>query len=268
MRAVPWLRLPESPGRVPEITDDGAGVKCPVTGHVFPYRNGILDLLEREPHKTVTQRSLDTTLTAWMYERLRNTLTPLLGMLDFPAEVANVQSALDVQAGDIVLDLACGPGNFTVEWAKRAGDEGLVIGLDLSTPMLERAAANVRQWGLDNVLLIRADAQRLPFADGSLEKVNCSGGFHQFPDLPAALREIARISAGGAVLTASTFAEGPRDRFAGLKRWSKHQFSLHFVPLASLEDQLEALGYVDCRWSLPGGWFGYTTARKARSAAA
>jgi len=40
-----------------------------------------------------------------------------------------------------------------------------------------------------------------------LPKVNCSGGFHQFPDLPHAWREIARVSVGGAVLTASTFAE-------------------------------------------------------------
>jgi ubiquinone/menaquinone biosynthesis C-methylase UbiE len=52
----------------------------------------------------------------------------------------------------------------------------------------------------------------LPFADGILRKVNCSAGFHQFPDLPQALREIARVSVEGAVLTIRTLAEGPTDR--------------------------------------------------------
>jgi ubiquinone/menaquinone biosynthesis C-methylase UbiE len=116
---------------------------------------------------------------------------------------------------------------------------------------------------LTNVLLVRGDAHHLPLAGGSLRQVNCSGGFHQFPDLPQALREIARVSAGGAVLTSSTFAEGPDDPYSPFKRWLKRILSLHFVSLSRLGEELESLGYVDYRWSLPGGWFGYTSARKA-----
>ena len=111
-------------------------------------------------------------------------------------------------------------------------------------------------------MLIRGDAHQLPFADGILRKVNCSGGFHQFPDLPQALRETARVSVEGAVLTVSTLAEGPTDRYVGVKRWMKRRFDLHFVPLARMGEQLAALGYTDYEWSLPGGWFGYTSARK------
>jgi len=149
-----------------------------------------------------------------------------------------------------------------VKWAKRVGRVGLVIGLDISAAMLARAAHRAGRWGLDNVLLIRGDAHQLPFADGVLLKVNCSGGFHQFPDLPQALREIGRVSAEGAVLTASAFAEGPADPRAAVKRWMKRCFDLHFVPLVWLGEQLAALGYADYEWSLPGGWFGYTSARK------
>jgi hypothetical protein len=99
---------------------------------------------------------------------------------------------------------------------------------------------------------------------GALAKVNCSGGFHQFPDLPRALREIARVSAAGALLTASTFAQGPDDPRGGLKRWLKRRFDLHFVPLGELGEQLGACGYVAYDWSLPGsGWFGYASACKA-----
>jgi ubiquinone/menaquinone biosynthesis C-methylase UbiE len=138
----------------------------------------------------------------------------------------------------------------------------LVIGLDISSAMLARAAYHVNRWGLDNVLLIRGDAHYLPFDDRIWRKVNCSGGFHQFPDLPQALREITRVSAKGAVLTASTFAEEPADRRAGVKRWMKRRLDLHFVPLAWLGEQLAVLGYGDYEWSLPGGWFGYTSAHK------
>jgi ubiquinone/menaquinone biosynthesis C-methylase UbiE len=262
-RAAPMLRLPESNGGKPELLSDGAGLRCPATGRVYPYRNGILDLLSNQQTKTFTQRALDTSFTAWAYDRFRQAITRILDSPDFPVEVAMAQSALQLQPGDVVLDLACGQGNFTVEWAKRVGPAGLVIGLDYSWPMLQRAAYHVQRWGLDNVLLIHGDAHHLPFADGALSKVNCSGGFHQFPDLPQAVHEIARASANDAVLTASTFAQRPDDPRAALKRWLERRFDLYFVPLAELGEQLRACGYGAYAWALPGGgWFGYASARK------
>ena len=262
-RAAPVLRLPTSSDRQPEVLPDGDGLRCPATGWVYPYRRGVVDLLDSELVLTMTQKSLDTPFTAWAYDRFRGALTRLLNVADFPVEVAMIQQHLQAQAGDTLLDLACGPGNFTVEWAKRVGGDGLVIGLDISPAMLARAAHHMKRWGLDNVLLIRGDAHRLPLADSCLRKVNCSGGFHQFPDLPQALREIGRVSAPGAVLTASTFAEGPTDRRDAIKRLLKRRFDLHSVPLVWLEEQLASVGYGEYHWSLPGGWFGYISARKA-----
>lgn len=261
-RAAPLLRLPTSPDRSPEVLPDGSGLRCPITGRTFSYHNGVLDLLSTDQDKTFTQDFLDTSFTAWAYDCLRGWLTRALNSPDFPVEVAHIQRALQARAGDTIFDLACGHGNFTVEWAKRVGPEGLVIGLDISPAMLARAAHHVHRWELDHVLLIQGDAHHLPFADGCLSKVNCSGGFHQFPDLPQALREIARVSAEGAVLTASTFAEGPADRYAALKRWMKRCFALHFVPLIWLGEQLTAVGYGNYEWLLPGGWFAYASARK------
>ncbi len=263
-RAAPLLRLPTSPEQPPEVLPEGAGLRCPVTGRVYPYRDGILYLLETAPDKTFTQHALDTPFTAWAYDRFRETITRAFNSPDFAVEVAEAQRVLQVHAGNLLLDLACGQGNFTVEWAKRAGSDGLVIGLDYSLAMLARAVVHVNRWGLDNVLLIHGDAHHLPFAGGMLHKINCSGGFHQFPNLPQALSEVARVSAPGAILTASTFAEGNADPRARLKRWFKRAFDLHFVPLVSLGEQLIALGYTNYIWSLPGGgWFGYASARKA-----
>jgi len=263
-RARPLLRLPTSPNQPPEVLTDGSGLRCPISGQVWPYRQGILHLLEEKPQKTLIQRVLDTPVTAWTYDHFRGWITKALATPDFPVEVAHIQRTLQVQPGDVVLDLACGQGNFTVEWAKRVGATGLVIGLDISLPMLERAAYHVSRWELDNVLLIHGDAQVLPFADGAFTKINCSGGFHQIPDLPQALREAARVSTVGAVLTASTFAEQPADPHAKIKGWLHRRLNLHFVPVEWLDKQLARSGYGAQGWSLPGGWFGYTAAKRKK----
>jgi SAM-dependent methyltransferase len=261
-RAAPLLRLPDAPDLAPEVLPAGAGLRSPASGRVYPYRGGVLDLLGEEVSLTPAQHTLDTPLTAWLYDRSRDLLLRLAGVPDFPTEVAWIQRVLSVVPGDSVLDLACGHGVVTVELAKRVGPDGLAIGVDISPAMLARAAGHTRRWGLPNILLVRGDAQRLPLAAGVLAKVNCSGGFHQFPDLPLALAEIARVSTAGAALTASTFAEGPHDRLAGFKRWLDRRFKLHFVPLGWLEERLAALGYTDFRWWMPGGWFAFTAARR------
>lgn len=265
-RAAPLLSLPTSPGREPEVMPDGSGLRCPATGATYPFRRGVLDLLAHDAgvDKTFAQKSLDTPFTSWAYDRLRDATMPLFGLPPFAVEVSNVQQRLQAGPGATVLDLCCGHGNFTVEWGKRVGPGGLVLGLDLSLPMLARAAHRVSAWDLGNVLLVHGDAQRLPLRDGAVGKINCSGGLHQLPDLPRALAEIARVSAPGAVLAVSTFAQDPDDPHAASKQWLKERFALHFVPLVWLGQELEKVGFGDYQTALPGGWFGYASAQKAR----
>ena len=116
------------------------------------------------------------------------------------------------------------------------------------------------------MLLIHGDAHNLPIASGAVRRVNCSGGFHAFPDLPRALREIARISAPGAALTASMFAENPEHQCPRLREWLRVRLGLHFVPLLWLGEQLEALGYGQYTWSPPKSGFGYASAVKTKGA--
>jgi ubiquinone/menaquinone biosynthesis C-methylase UbiE len=262
-RAAPLLRLPSSPDRAPEVLQDGEGLRCAMTGQIYPFREGILDLLGEAPSLTAAQRSLSTPFLAWGYDRFREGAMQRFGLPSFPEEVAAIGARLDPRPGEVVLDLACGHGNFTVEWAKRVGPDGLVLGLDLSLAMLARASDHLRAWGIRNALLIRGDAQRLPLAEASVGRINCSGGFHQLPDLGQALRELGRVSRPGTTLTASTFALAPEDRYAGLKRWLHKRFGLSFVELPWLEERLREQGFRYFRSDIPGGWFAYTSARRA-----
>jgi ubiquinone/menaquinone biosynthesis C-methylase UbiE len=100
----------------------------------------------------------------------------------------------------------------------------------------------------------------LPIVDQSVDRINCSGGFHAFPDLPKALTELARVAKPGSTLTVSTFARAPTDRLAAPKQPANRLFSLHFVPLDELALQLEKVGFDDYRWSMSGGAFAYTSA--------
>jgi len=265
-RARRLIRLPTSPDRESLVNESPAGLRCPTTGRVFPFADGVLDLLFEPDPPTFTQRTLDTPLTAWFYDRIRGPLFRLAGLPDFHDEAAAIQERLQVEAGDVVLDLACGHGNFTIEWARRAGPDGLAIGIDISRRMLARAVGHVAEAELDNVLLIRGDAQRLPFAGSSFVRINCSGGFHQLPDLPLALREIARVGTDDAVLTASMFADDPDHPHPRIRDWLKRRFALHFVPLLWLGDELGKLGYGDYQWSARRG-FGYTSARRVQGGA-
>ena len=100
---------------------------------------------------------------------------------------------LDLSPNSRVLDLACGPGNFTREFA-RVADEGLVVGLDASQAML---AVAVRETNSANVAYVRGDACALPFSDGSFDAVCCFAALYLIEQPMRALDEIARVLAPG-----------------------------------------------------------------------
>ncbi len=220
--------------------------------------HGILDLLPGSFAPTFTQRMLDTGLTAWLYDVTRDALMPAFGMPRFRDEVRDASERLALAEGDTVLDLACGHGNFTVALARRVGPNGLVIGVDISSAMLSRAARRVRKAGLANVLLVRADALDLPFVDRAFSRVLCAGGLHQMPDLGRALREVARVSAPGARFAASTFARAEPE--GDVRGWLRARAGLHVIPVERLQHVLEASGFAAGKPAMAGPLFVYASA--------
>jgi SAM-dependent methyltransferase len=225
-------------------------------------RNGILDALGADFQLTSGQRSLDSRLAAWGYELLRERFLEGRFIPAFAAELQNVVDRLALKPGDTVLDLACGQGNFTVELARRVGPNGLVIGVDTSLAMLNRAVQRRKRSGCENVLLIRGDALDLPLRSGVLDRINCAGGLHLFPDLDRATAELRRVSRPGARLALSGFAQPERSAPSGsLLQRMLRRYEMDVISLTELGVRLERLGFGDVDWEMGGRAIGYIWAR-------
>jgi SAM-dependent methyltransferase len=151
------------------------------------------------------QQAMVSALVPRIYERLwRPLLAPVL-MAGRRDDRAMALDMLALEPGDSVLDVACGPGNFTRAFARASGD-GLVVGLDASRTMLEQA---VREPNPPNVLYVRGDAAALPFPDATFDAVCCFAALYFIEQPMRAIDEIARVLApGGRVALLASVARG------------------------------------------------------------
>jgi ubiquinone/menaquinone biosynthesis C-methylase UbiE len=150
--------------------------------------------MDKLPHMSLAQYAMQHPLLAPIYERVWRPTAFLTAMAfdlrHFRAEKAKAVQALRLGPGKTVLDIACGPGNFTDLYAAEVGPTGKAIGLDLSKPMLDRALVDNADTGASYVL---ASGHRLPFADGSFDAVACYGALCLIPDPLRVVDEMIRV---------------------------------------------------------------------------
>jgi ubiquinone/menaquinone biosynthesis C-methylase UbiE len=186
-------------------------------------RHGFLDVLgesesaEASRPSTLAQRAMNSPLVAGVYERVWRPVA---------FYVASGVSA------HRLLDIACGPGNFTGQLAHRLPDGGLAVGLDISVPMLTRAV-------LDNsgprTCYVRGDAGTLPFADETFDAVCCFGALYLMPEPFRVAHEMVRVlRPGGRVAILTSYAGQPPPvrqamnvgaRVIGLQMFEQHAFT-------------------------------------------
>ncbi len=112
-----------------------------------------------------------------------------------------------------LLEIGCGAGQSTCYIAQQTGCR--IVGVDISVRMIDRAEERVRRRGLDQqVELHRADAQDLPFEDGTFDIVLSESVTGFAADKPKAIREYRRVTRhGGYVgLNEVTWLEGEPPR--------------------------------------------------------
>ena len=105
----------------------------------------------------------------------------------------SLSEAVDVQAGERVLDVAAGNGNASLAAARRGAD---VTAADYVTSLLDRAQARAASEGLV-IATERADAEALPFPDGSFDVVLSTFGVMFAPNQEQAAAELVRACRPG-----------------------------------------------------------------------
>jgi SAM-dependent methyltransferase len=101
--------------------------------------------------------------------------------------------AVDLRAGERVLDVACGNGNASLAAARRFCQ---VVGVDYVPALLERARQRARAEGLE-VSFQEADAEALPFPDASFDAVLSTCGAMFAPDQEQTASELLRVTRPG-----------------------------------------------------------------------
>ena len=106
--------------------------------------------------------------------------------------------ACGIQLGHTVLDTGCGSGTTTIEIARRVGAEGRVLGIDISTPMLDVGRVRLEALGIDGVTFDNNDIATYPFEEGTFDRVFSRFGVMFFIDPIAAFTNIRKgMKSGG-----------------------------------------------------------------------
>ena len=134
-----------------------------------------------------------------MFDRIAPRYDALNRILTFRMDVAwrrTAAEALALAPGSLVLDLACGTGDL----CRTLTDAGhRPVGADFSAGMLRVARTDAP--------LLRADAMRLPFADGTFDGLTCGFALRNFAALPPVLAECARVVRSGGRIALLDVAE-------------------------------------------------------------
>lgn len=155
-------------------------------------------------------------------------------------------SIASLNPGETVLDLGSGGGIDCFLAARRVGDHGRVIGVDMTPEMLDRANASKAKLGVSNVEFRRGQIEALPVADSSVDVVISNCVINLSPNKAAVFGEAFRVlKPGGRVSISDIVTEGeftPEQR-AQAETWAECVTGA--IDVADYTGMMRAVGFVD-----------------------
>lgn len=189
----------------------------------------------------------------------------LFGELSYEEFEKKVVAAAELEAGQAVLDVACGTGASHEHIIESIGRRGRLVAVDFSSQMLERARERGEKLQLRNISYRRANAEALSssFEEESFDAVLSCNGLPNFPRPEAALSEMSCVLRPGGRIALSTINRDKCETHP-LWRWAIKFPVSHFFYREELRETLRALGFSRVKFCEHGMML-IVTATKRRS---
>ncbi len=139
------------------------------------------------------------------------------------AGVANPFSIASVSAGERVIDIGSGAGFDSFIAAGLVGPSGQVIGVDMTTEMLDKSRSTAEALGVAHVEFREGLAEQLPVEDGWADVVISNGVFNLCADKQAVFEEVLRVLRPGGRLQFADIANGaevPEEAVRDIDLWT------------------------------------------------
>src|SRR3954453_21719454 len=140
-------------------------------------------------------------------------------------------AALHVKPGDVVCDLGCGNGFYTLKLAKLVGDKGKVVAVDIQREMLELLKDRAAEEKVSNIEPVLGTVVDPKLPEGSIDIVLLVDVYHEFSNPEQMLAAIRKsLKPTGRVALAEFRAEDPNVPINPPHKMSKAQIMKEFPP--------------------------------------